>query len=213
MARTGKLGAVSVVLAVVLAVALLALLATPPAGAASRYRIVTKTFSSAQTIAIPAGAPSNTIGAAAPYPSERNVRGFKKGKIRDVNLTLKNYRHTWPHDVDVMLSHRGVNRTVMSDVGGNFDVNDITLKLDDEATNLMDEVSQLTAGRFKPTNNGADDAFPSPAPFPSGLAKLSGFDGKNPNGPWSLWVVDDGPGDAGRFAGGWSITIKARVLR
>ena len=111
-----------------------------------------------------------------------------------------------------MLSHRGVARTVMSDVGGGFTINNITLKLDDEAANSLSGTTQLTAGAFKPTNLGVVvDPFPAPAPTPSGAANLSGFDGKNPNGLWSLWVVDNQGGDVGQFAGGWSIRIKARV--
>ena len=33
------------------------------------------------------------------------------------------------------------------------------------------------------------------------------FLGTNPNGVWSLYIVDDVAGNAGRFAGGWSMTI------
>ena len=209
MATTGKLklGVLATGLAAVLAVALLALLMMQPADAASRYKVVTKTFSNSQQITIPSSGP------AAPYPSEKNVGGFKKGEIRDVNLTLKNFSHTFPDDVNVMISHRGVNRTVMSDVGGDNAANNITLKLDDEAALPLRDEGALTAGTFKPTNIESTDTFPAPAPIPSGLAKLSGFDSKNPNGPWVLWVVDDNGPDGGQFAGGWSITIKARVLR
>jgi hypothetical protein len=215
MTRTGKLGAVATALTLAAAVAVLALLATQPADAASRFKTVTKTFSNSQPIAIPAGAPDVTSGPAAPYPSEMNVGGFKKGKILDANLTLKNFSHDFPDDVDVMLSHGGANRTVLSDVGGSLDAINITLKLDDEAVSPLGDSAQLTGGTFKPNNamGGNIDAFPAPAPAPSGLAPLSGFDGSNPNGPWQLWVVDDLPGEVGQFAGGWSITIKARVLR
>ena len=210
----GKASVTVLALAAVLAVALAALLATQPAAAAGRFKVVKKTFSKAQPITIPAGAPGATIGPAAPYPSEKNVSGFKKGQILDANLTLKNFSHdNFPDDVDVMLAHRGVNRTVMSDVGGSFRVRNTTLKLDDEATSPLPDGSQLAGGTFKPTNIESADVFPAPAPTPSGLAKLSGFHGKNPNGPWQLWVVDDADGDFGRIAGGWSITIKAKVRR
>jgi hypothetical protein len=175
--------------------------------AEAKRKVVKKTLSNSQQITIP------TSGLAAPYPSELNARGFKRGRILDVNLTLKNFSHTYPSDVDVMLSHRGVVRTVMSDVGGSFDVSNITLKLDDEARNLLPVGSQLDGGSFEPTNEGFVDSFPAPAPTPTGRSDLAGFDGKNPNGTWSLWVTDDTSPDGGQFVGGWSITIKAKIKR
>jgi hypothetical protein len=36
---------------------------------------------------------------------------------------------------------------------------------------------------------------------------LSTFNGQSPNGAWSLYVFDDGPGDLGSFAGGWILTL------
>ena len=216
MARTGNAKALATVLgaAAVLAVALTALLAVQPADAAGRFKVVTKTFSSAQQITIP------EFGAAAPYPSERNAAGFERGKILDANLTLKNFSHTVPADVDVMLSHKGVNRTVMSDAGAGFPVGNVTLKLDDEAPSPLPSGAPLAGGSFRPANYdnrvfdpGPFDGFEAPAPAQSGLSALSGFDGGDPNGPWRLWVTDDSSFDGGQFAGGWSVTIKARVLR
>lgn len=208
--RVRKLSVVLVgaVMAALLMVVLVASV-SQKADAAPRFKIVTKTFSSNSPIVFP------SIGQATPYPSEKNASGFKRGTIKDVNLTLKNFSHTFSDDADVMLSHRGVNRTVFSDVGGNNAVNNITIKLDDEATNLLDDATAPTAGSFKPANfaNVGADTFPSPAPIPSGLAPLRGFDGKNPNGPWRLWVTDDTGGGTGQLAGGWSITIKAKVRR
>jgi len=201
--------------AVVLAVALTALLAAQPADAAGRFKVVTKTFSSTQQITIPIlSSPGGS--AASPYPSEKKVGGFKKGKILDANLRLKNFSHDIPDDVDVLLYHRGVDRTVMSDAGEGSPVSGITLSLDDEAAGPLFADNPLVSGTFRPTNydqGGADFFFPAPAPPPSGLAALSGFDGKNPNGPWRLYVFDDFDGGGGQIAGGWSITIKARVLR
>jgi len=155
---------------------------------------------------------SGSSGAATPYPSERNVQGFDQGRVLDVNLTLKNYTHTFPDDVDVLLSKKGKTRTVMSDVGGGTDANNITIKLDDEAANgLLPDNGPLVGGSFRPTNVGGGDSFPAPTPTPSAQSALSGFDGVNPNGTWKLRVVDDAGGDVGQLAGGWSITIKARV--
>jgi hypothetical protein len=187
-----------------------------PADAATR--LVTKTFSNQGQILIPAGAtpPScstgPTSGTAAPYPSQKSVGAFPRGShIRDVNLSLKNYSHTYPDDVDVLLGHKGVNRTVMSDVGSSLDVNNITLKLDDEASTPLPDSDQIVAGSFQPTNFEAGDLFPAPAPIQDNRSALSGFDGNNPLGTWNLFVQDDAGGDCGAFAGGWSITIKAAV--
>ncbi len=206
-----------VILSAALAGCLLAALlwTTASAEAAGRYKTVTRTFSNTDRIAIPDTRDVHSPYAATPYPSEKNVGGLKKGKILDVNLTLKNFSHTFPIDVDVMVSHRGVNRTVMSDVGTGEDASGATLRLDDEAAEPMGDAVPVS-GTFKPTNledNNGPDVFPAPAPIPSDIAELSGFDGSNPNGPWSLWVADDSGADGGRFAGGWSVTIKARVLR
>lgn len=36
---------------------------------------------------------------------------------------------------------------------------------------------------------------------------MSTFNNKNPNGNWSLYIVDDTAGDNGIVAGGWSLAI------
>ena len=205
MARKGRPRTVAVALAAVLGVALLA---KGPADAAGRYKSVTKTFHNFSPIAFNDNAP------ATPYPSPLAAGGMRWGKILDADVTLMGLTHTWPHDVNVhLVGPRGQNATIMSDVGGNFDVSNVTLTLDDEAANSMSEAGQLVGGTFKPSNPTEPlDSFPG-APAPSGLVALSTFDRTNPNGIWDLYVVDDGISDAGRFASGWSLTIKARVLR
>ena len=65
----------------------------------------------------------------------------------------------------------------------------------------------LTSGTFRPTNAGAGDTWPAPAPAPAGGSPLSVFNGGNPNGTWSLYVVDDAAQDLGNLAGGWELTI------
>ncbi len=104
-----------VLMAVMIAVVLVVFAnAVTPTPADAATRVVTKTFSSNQPITIPSAGSSGT---ATPYPSERNVQGFDQGIVLDVNLTLKNFSHTFPDDVDVLLSKKGKTRTVMSDVG------------------------------------------------------------------------------------------------
>jgi hypothetical protein len=188
-----------------------------PADAATTT--VKKTFSNQGQILIPAGAvvgncaTGPTSGTAAPYPSQKSASFPRGSRIKDVNLALKNYSHTFPDDVDVLLGHKGVNRTVMSDVGGSTGVSNMTLKLDDEAATLLPDEGPLVGGSFKPTNvdGTTSDGFPAPAPIQDQRSALSGFDGLNPSGTWNLFVQDDAGGDCGAFAGGWSITIKAAV--
>ncbi|MFM6345350.1 MAG: Calx-beta domain-containing protein, partial [Dolichospermum sp.] len=51
------------------------------------------------------------------------------------------------------------------------------------------------------------DFFNSPAPGGPYGTDFSVFNGINPNGTWSLYVVDDAGGDVGTIAGGWSLNI------
>jgi hypothetical protein len=201
------------------ALMLVVVLGLPPTKKADAApRTVTKVFSNQAYIDIPATGTSPVT--ALPYPSKIIAGGFNTGTILDVNVILRSFSHTWPPNVDVLLAHRGVNRTVMSDVGFDDPAIGITLVLDDEATSRLPLGSALLSGRFKPTNEVGNalsrlDDFPAPAPAPvSARAALNGFDGVNPNGAWSLYVVDDiGFTDGGEFAGGWSLRIKARVGR
>ena len=210
MTRTGKPGAVAALLAALAAGLLALLVATQPADAAMRFEVVTKTFSNSRPITIPSN------GAASPYPSEISVGGLKRGRILDVNLSLRGFSHPVPPHVDVLLSKGNLGCTVVSDVGNEVDqpsdVDNITLLLDDEAANSRPEFGRLFGGRFKPTNAQGPDFFFPPVPS-RGFPALSGFDGSNPNGTWQLRVVNDASFGSGQFAGGWSITIKARVRR
>jgi hypothetical protein len=125
-------------------------------------------------------------------------------QIRDVNLTLKNYSYNdSPDDADVLLVHREVNCTVISDVGGVSGISNITLVLDDEATFFLPDSGNLgDGGTFKPRNAGTpSDDFPSPAPTQNSASALSGFDNQNPNGPWGLFVRDDSRQACGKFGG------------
>jgi subtilisin-like proprotein convertase family protein len=171
--------------------------------------VVTRTFTQPAAITIAES------GAAAPYPSVVKVSGLKKGRLVDVDLELTGLAHSYPDDLDVLLvAPDGRNAVVLSDVGSNNVIADISLALDDEATTPLPDIARLTTGRFGPTNiveTGFPDGFAPPAPSPSSTVALSTFDGIDPNGAWSLFVFDDSAGDAGVVASGWALTIEARV--
>ena len=151
-------------------------------------------------------------GAATPYPSNVFVSGVP-GNITKVTATLRGVTHQASIDLDVMLSGPGnQNLFLLSDAGGNNNpVNNATITFDDDAPTTVP--SPIVSGTFQPTrvNDEVADPFPAPAPTPSGSTSLSVFDGRSPNGTWSLWVVDDATGDTGSIAGGWCVTITSQV--
>lgn len=171
------------------------------------------TFCNAGPLAI------NSSGMATPYPSRIFVSGLASS-ISKVTLTLNNLNHNRPDDIDLLLvGPTGAQVVTLSDVGGTSAASNVTLTLDDAAGSLVPDNGPLASGVFRPTsvNFAGASVFPAPAPAapynfaaPSGAATLgSAFNGTDPNGPWSLYVVNDGLGASGNFAGGACLTINA----
>jgi hypothetical protein len=174
-----------------------------------KSKTVTRTFASNGQIAVPN--PNGLTFAAFPYPATIEVGGFKKGRITDVNLTLKDMSHGDFDEFDIMLVKDNTNTVVMSQVATGL-ASDVTLTLDDEAAQSLPEDGPLASGRFLPTNLGSlDDFFSPPAPGPSTANALQVFDGLNPNGTWQLFVVDNTAVVTGNIAGGWELEITAKV--
>jgi hypothetical protein len=147
------------------------------------------------------------IAPSAPYPATINVAGVV-GTVSKVTARLRGFSHTFPSDVDVLLVGPGGQRLLlMSDVGGGTDAVNADLIFDDAAVGGIG--ATVVSGTFKPTNIGTGDIFPAPAPagpYPDPQL-LSVFNGVNPNGTWSLYVVDDVGIDAGSIAQGWELSI------
>lgn len=144
---------------------------------------------------------------ATPYPSVKFISGYD-GVISKVVVSITGFTHTWPEDIDVVL--RGPDGTcvlLMRHVGGSFAVSDIDFTIDD-AGGPMPTGSPLTDGAsYAPTQNGLHPDLLTPGPAsPYGTA-LSDFNTKDPNGAWSLWVVDWGSGAAGSIANGWDLIL------
>lgn len=201
----------------VLGVALAALLvlpsatATQPAVAGKKFKTITKTFSSNGQIDIP---DAGTSGPANPYPTTIDVDGFgkfKKAKITDVNLTLNGFDHQFSENVDVMLTLGNRRALVMADAGNGTDVADLTITLDDQATDDLPDGAVLTSGTFRPANLTGADPFAAPAPVPNGNVNLSSFKGLKPDGEWRLFVHDDANGSTGVIDNGWELEITAKV--
>lgn len=173
------------------------------------------TFSNPATITIntASGAPPAGGTPASPYPSTINVTG--QGGITKVTVTLTGIAHAFPDDIEVLVvSPGGQKITLMGDVGGGTDITGVNLTFDDAAANSLPDATVLTSGTFKPTylGTGTVNGFVAPAPAGPYANQLAVLNGTAQNGIWSLYVIDDGQGDAGSIAGGWSITITAPTL-
>ena len=145
-------------------------------------------------------------GAATPYPSAILVTGQPSYLCR-ATVTLGGISHAVPDDIDVLLARlTGGNALVLSDVGGATDVTGVNLTLSDAAASSLPDAGPLVSGTFTPTNYGAGDVFPAPAPVPTGGSALSVFVGTNPNGTWNLWVDDEFAPGAGSLSG-WCVNL------
>lgn len=162
-------------------------------------------------------------GRATPYASTISVSGLT-GAITDVNVTLANINHTFPDDMDILLVGPSGKRIIlMSDTGGSNVLSGVNLTFDDSAAAALPDATAITSGSYKPTNIGGADPFPDVLPsgqiagaeaYPSGTTGgpctlASSFNGTDPNGTWSLYVVDDAGGQNGTISGGWSLDITA----
>jgi uncharacterized delta-60 repeat protein len=149
-----------------------------------------------------------------PYPSAIFVSDIS-GTITKVTATLSNINHTFPDDVDILLvSPAGDAVMLMSDAGGGTDVTDVTIRYTDSAPSAPADNGLLFSGDCLPSNYSDDDspvrdffAPPVPTPTSNWPTNMSRFNGKNPNGTWALYVMDDTIGDNGSIAGGWSLSI------
>ena len=162
---------------------------------------VVMTLSNATSIAILDSSPAD------PYPSVINAPAPGL-EVVDVNVTLTDISHLYPMDMDVILVGPGGETSyLMSDAGLTYSITNATLTFDDSAANPLPYLGQITSGTYQPTNYDGGDVFPPPAPAGPYGAALSAFNGADPNGNWSLYVMDDATVSSGSIAGGWSMVI------
>lgn len=166
------------------------------------------TFSSNGPWNIPASGTGAAVGApTSPYPLTINVAGVTDPVV-DVNVRLRGLSHTWPDDIDIALvGPQGQAVTIMSDAGSGADIINVTLDFSMEVNSgFLPDSAQIVSGTYLPSDFGGADTFPAPAPAGPYGTNLSVFNGVNPNGVWSLYVVDDVSSDLGSLAG-WDLEI------
>ncbi len=142
-----------------------------------------------------------TSGIAAPYPSPITVVGFV-GTPNGLRVRLKNFTHTYPGDVSVLLvapSGQGVE--LLSRSGGSSGVTGLTLTFGAESTTPLSE--PLITGTF--AAGGGNSGFNAPANVIPRAASLGALIAGSPNGLWRLFVQDFISSDGGSIAGGWEL--------
>ncbi len=147
-----------------------------------------------------------SVGPSTPYPSHITVSGAGTA-LTQFSVELFGVGHAVPVDVDILLvGPTGANSMLVSDVGGTSPASGVNLTFSQTAASTIAASGPLTSGTFLPSDDDTTgaDTFPAPAPIPQG-ADLGVFGGTNPNGVWSLYVLDDATADAGGIAGGWCV--------
>ena len=161
----------------------------------------TNSFANTNAIIIP------DHGIAAPYPATITVAGLS-GLVSKATVTLNGLTHAFPKDIGVLLvSPTGAKTVVMSGVGGGNSVSNLTLTFDDAAAAALSASAAIVSGTSQPTSYPVSRTFPSPVPAGAATALLSQLNGGDPNGVWSLYVVDDVVGDGGIISRGWSLAL------
>jgi len=160
------------------------------------------TFANTNVIVIP------DSGIASPYPSTLTVSGVT-GLVGRVTATLSNFNHTYPHDVSVLLvSPTGAQTLLMSHAADSGSaVTGGNLTFDDSALVPLPGTGSIGTGTWQPAAYSPAPVFPNPAPTGPYGTTLSVFNNANPNGSWSLFVLDDSAGDQGGISNGWSLAV------
>jgi hypothetical protein len=157
----------------------------------------------------------NTNYNTAPYPSNIFVSGLGSS-INSLKVKINGFTNANPGQVQALLvGPAGQKIVLFSGAGGSTSVSNINLVIDDAAASQISS-SSLSSGSFRPTAYNLPLSFPAPAPvlvsgdIPAtyGAATLtSQFSGTNPNGTWSLFVVDIN-GSSGSITS-WCLEISA----
>lgn len=139
------------------------------------------------------------------------------GTISKVTVTLNLLTHTFARDLDIILvGPLGQRSILMSDAGnGAPGPSGQSITFDQTAANAIAESTVPTTGPVRPANYDiTNDTFtPGPGSLPSTEpANLNVFNGTNPDGAWSLYVVDDATGDSGNIGLGWTLNITNPVV-
>jgi uncharacterized repeat protein (TIGR01451 family) len=149
-----------------------------------------------------------SLGSGSAYPSLLTVSGLTN-QIGRVTATLFGLTHTYLHDVNVLLvGPTGDKTLLMSHVADLSAADNFNITLDDTAAAPLPATGSIQSGSWQPAAYPPGPIFSNPAPAgPYSAPSMGNFGGLNPNGTWSLYVLDDSGGDSGIIANGWSLNF------
>ena len=142
---------------------------------------------------------------ASPYPSAIKVSGIV-GNILDTKVTLRNFGHTFPHDVSAVLVAPGgqeiilLSRVAEGDWSGSADIT-----LDTYATTPLPISAPITNGTYAPTSYNSDLVFLAGNPVGPYVTNLTVLNNTPAAGTWNLYVQDDVKQDSGTITNGWTL--------
>ena len=146
---------------------------------------------------------------ATPYPSQIPVSNMG-GSLSRISVTLSNVNHTWPSDIDALLVAPGGQKALlMANAGGGNRLQNVTLTFDDNAAAYLSQSGQIVSGTNRPSSYLPVAVFPASAPPAPYASNLAAFKGANPNGNWSLYILDDSAVNVGVISNGWSLNLTA----
>lgn len=153
----------------------------------------------------PAPITINDSSVATPFPSRVQIAGAN-GTVIEASVKLNGFTHTFPADTRFLLvSPTGRASIIMAGAGGGTPVSNLVVTLTDFASGQVPS-GNFVSGLYLPTVNRTTD-FPFPAPEGPYGTTFSNFVGDDPNGIWSLYVLDDFAPDVGIISGGWELTL------
>lgn len=159
---------------------------------------------------VPASGLASHLGAAREYPWTVTVT--EPGIVHSVTVTLHNFTHSCPSDLDILLSGPDDTSVVlMSDVGGCTGLLATrTFTFSDHQPSSPGWPNEIPDGGTVGTADWVGswaDSYPPPAPMTAFKSSLLAFRGTQAAGQWRLFVVDDKNGDRGEIQA-WTLAIR-----